>query len=139
MMKRLTALLMVLAFAGQILADGFACEMGDDHSAAEMSCCKKAKSADSSPVAMLCCQTVCGEPTSGTLGPQSEQGSQGMQVPAPLFTVQLLTSINTLLAELFPVSKGSTEPLIVKKRAADAIILQHNPPSVYLNNSTFLI
>ncbi len=140
MLKRFLALFVLLVFAGQTLAAGFECEkggMGD--SAAEMSCCRKAKSASSSPVAMLCCQTVCGEPTSGTPGPQSDQGHQGMQVPAPVFTAEILASINSLLAELFPVSKGSTEPLIVERRSADALILQLHPPAVYLNNSTFLI
>lgn len=138
MLKHFAALLIVLAFAGQILADGFACEKGG-HSAAEMSCCRKAKSADSSPVAMICCQTVCGEPTSGTPGPQSDSGSHRAQITAPVFTGQIIASINTLLTELFPVAERSTRSLIVEKRSADALILQLHPPAVYLNNSAFLI
>lgn len=140
MLKRLAAFFIALVFASQTLASGFECEKGGNgDSTAKMSCCRKAKSASSSPVAMLCCQTVCGEPLSGTPGPQSDQGHQGMQIPSPVFTAKTLASINSLLAEVFPVSKGPTNSSIFKRRSADAVVLQLNPPAVYLNNSTFLI
>lgn len=139
MLKHFVALFIIFVFAGQTLAGGFACLKGGGNSAAETACCEQAKSAAGSPVAAMCCQTVCGEPTSGTPGPQSDQPFQGMQIPSPVFTAQLIASINSLFAELFPVAKGSTEPLIVKRSSADALILKLHPPAVYLNNSTFLI
>lgn len=130
MFKRLAALFIVFTFASQVLAGGFVCDGGDEHdSAAEMSCCAQAKSANASPVAIMCCEMVCGEPTNNTSGPQSETPWQPQQVPAPPVTVDLKASFNTLLAAVSPSTKRST----------DGLPPDHDPPALYLHNSAFLI
>ena len=129
MLKRLAAFFIVLVFAGQTLAGGFACDGDGGHSAEEMACCKLAKSNAGATMAMLCCQTVCGEPTSGTPGPQSETPSHGQQVPAPSVADIPATAFHLLFATVHPLSK----------RSADALLLQLDPPALYLHNSTFLI
>ncbi len=129
MLKRLAAFFIVLVFASQTLAGGFACDGDGSDSAAEMACCKLAKSNAGATMAMLCCQTACGEPTSGTPGPQSETPSHGQQVPAPAVADLPTTSFHLLLAAVSPLSK----------RSADALLLRLDPPALYLHNSTFLI
>ena len=129
MLKRLAAFFIVLVFASQTLAGGFACDGEDSQSAGEMACCRLAKSNAGATMAMLCCQTACGEPTSGTPGPQSETPSHGQQVPAPIVADIPATSFHLLFAEVSPLSK----------RSADALLLRLDPPALYLHNSTFLI
>jgi len=117
-------------FASQTLAGGFVCSgAGDGKNSTEMACCAQAKSATSSPVAMLCCETVCGEPTSGMPGPQSETPGQSPQVPAPLVTITPIPTFESLFAV---VSLNS-------KRATDTLLQHHEPPVLYLHNSAFLI
>ncbi|MBA3440532.1 MAG: hypothetical protein H0T92_11750 [Pyrinomonadaceae bacterium] len=129
MFKRLITLFIVLLFASQSLAGGFVCD-GDEHkSAAEMSCCAQAKSAAGSPVAMLCCEIVCDEPTSGTPGPQSETAGQQPQVPAPPVAADSITTFYSLLPVGALKFKGST----------DALSEDPDPPALYLHNSVFLI
>ncbi len=129
MLKHFAALFIVLVFASQTLAGGYACSKSSNDSAVEMDCCAQAKSANSSPVAMLCCQTVCGEPTSGTPGTQSETLTHGQQIPAPPVADIQATSFHLLMAVVSPLSK----------RSADALLLRLDPPALYLHNSTFLI
>ncbi len=129
MLKRLAAFFIVLAFAGQTLAGGFACDGDGSDSAAEMACCKLAKSNAGATMAMLCCQTVCGEPTSGTPGPQSETPSHGQQAPAPSVADIPATPPHSLFATVSPLSK----------RSVDILLLRLDPPALYLHNSTFLI
>lgn len=129
MLKRLAAFFVVLVFASQTLAGGFTCDGDGSDSAAEMACCKLAKSSAGATMAMLCCQTACGEPTSGTPGPQSETPSHGQQLPAPPVVDLPVASFHLLLAAVSPLSK----------RSADALLLRLDPPALYLHNSTFLI
>lgn len=130
MLKHFTALFIVLVFAGQTFAGGFACENGGSHrSAAEMSCCEQAKSGAGVTTAMLCCQTVCGETTSGTPGPQSETVTHQQLVPVSALVAERATSFNLLLSAVLPLSK----------RSADALVLNLHSPALYLHNSTFLI
>ncbi len=129
MLKRFAAFLVVLIFASQTLAGGFACDSEGGHSAEEMACCRLAKSNAGATMAMLCCQTVCGEPISGTPGPQSETPSHGQQVPTPIVADIPATSFHLLFATVAPLSK----------RSADALLLRLDPPALYLHNSTFLI
>ena len=129
MLKRLAAFFIVLAFAGQILAGGFACDGDGQNSAAQMACCKLARSNAGATMAMLCCQTVCGEPTGGTPGPQSETPAHGQQAPAPADADIPATPFHLLIAPVSPLSK----------RSADALLLRLDPPALYLHNSTFLI
>ncbi|MCP9496784.1 MAG: hypothetical protein MSG64_20295 [Pyrinomonadaceae bacterium MAG19_C2-C3] len=131
MLKRLVALSIVLLFASQTLAGGFACNgASDGKNSNEMACCAQAKSAASSPVAMLCCETVCGEPTSGTPGPQSETPGQSPQVPAPLVTVTPIPTFESLLAAVIALNS---------KRTMDVLLERLDPPSLYLHHSAFLI
>ncbi len=131
MSKRLAALFIVLAFASQTLAGGFACDGDDRNSASGMACCAQAKSANPSPVAMLCCQTVCGEPTSEMPGPQSETPTGGQQVPAPPVAV-----IDNFVASLkLPLAIAAS----LYKDRADALLLDLDPPALYIRNSAFLI
>ncbi len=129
MLKRLAAFFIVLVFASQTLAGGFACDGDGSDSAAEMACCKLAKSNAGATMAMLCCQTACGEPTSGMPGPQSETPSHGQQVPAPTVADIPAISFHLLFAAVSPLSK----------RSADALLLRLDPPALYLHNSAFLI
>ncbi len=130
MLKRLAALFIVLAFAGQTLAGGFACDGGGSDSAAEMACCQLAKSDAGATTAMLCCQLVCGEPTSGgTPGTQSETPSRAQQVPAPAIADIPATPFHSLFAVAAPLSQ----------RSANALLLRLDPPALYLHHSTFLI
>ena len=129
MYKRLAALFIVLVFASQVMASGFVCDGGERDSAAEMSCCAQARSANASPVAVMCCEMVCNEPTSGTSGPQSETPGQPRQIPTPHVNVDLRASLNTLLAAVSPPTK----------RSADGLPPDHDPPALYLHNSAFLI
>lgn len=129
MFKRLAAFFIVLAFTSQTLAGGFNCDSDDRSSASEMACCAQAKSASASPVAVMCCQTVCGEPTSGTPGPQSETPTGAKQVPSPSVVDIPVATFKLLLAVAAPVSKDR----------ADALLLELDPPALYLHNSVFLI
>lgn len=129
MFKRLAAFFIVLAFASQTLAGGVACDSSDRSSASEMACCAQARSASASPVAIMCCQIVCGEPTSGTPGPQSETPTGGQQVPSPTVVDIPVATFKLLLAVIAPVSKDR----------ADALLLELDPPALYLHNSVFLI
>ena len=126
MLKYLTTLLIIFVLAGQSLAGEFACDKSANHGAAEMACCKQAKSATGSPAAMLCCQTVCGEETSGPLGLQSEASTSQHPVPAPAIIADLVISSHPIFAGcLFSKSAGA--------------LLNPSPPALYLHNSSFLI
>ncbi|MBA3713638.1 MAG: hypothetical protein H0W76_14485 [Pyrinomonadaceae bacterium] len=129
MLKRLAAFFVVLVIASQTLAGGFACDGDGGHNASEMACCKLAKSNAGATMAMLCCQIACGEPMSGTPGPQSETPSHGQQAPAPTVADIPSTPFHLLFAAVSPLSK----------KAADALHLRLDPPALYLHNSTFLI
>lgn len=131
MYKRFAALFILLAFATQTLAGGFACAAdGNYEGAAEMACCAQARSANASPVAMLCCQTVCGEPTSGTPGPQSETPGQSPQPPAPSLAVNHVPPVSVSLLAVVALNS---------KRATDGLLEHSDPPVLYLHNSAFLI
>lgn len=130
MLKRLVTFFIVLLFASQTLAGGFVCNgAGDGKNSNKMACCAQAKSAAASPVAMLCCETICGEPTSGMPGPQSETPGQTPQVPAPLVAVEPFQTFNLLLAVV----------ALNSKRTTDGLHKHSAPPVLYLHNSAFLI
>ena len=129
MFKRLVALFVVLAFASQTLASGFACGGNDRGSASGMACCAQAKSATPSPVAMICCRIVCGKLTSEMPGPQSETPISGSQVPPPVVVNNPVVSFNLL------------PPVVVtsSRYRSDASLLKLDPPPLYIYNSAFLI
>lgn len=126
MLKNLAALLIVFGLAGEILAGEFACDKSANLGAAEMACCEQAKSATSSAVATLCCQTVCGEEISGPLGLQSEARTSQHQVPAPAIVAHTVILSGPLFAgSNFSKSVGA--------------LLDPSPPALYLHNSALLI
>lgn len=130
MYKRFIALGIILIFASQILAGEFECAASGDHQGmAEMACCAQAKSAAASPVAMMCCEIVCGETTSGPPGPQSETPGRSPQVPAPAVASGPAIAFDLLLAVAVRDAKSM----------AYAFIQDHDPPALYLHNSAFLI
>lgn len=128
MLRRLGAILIVLAFATPTLAGGFVCGQGDHSSAGEMACCRLAKSLAASPTAVVCCEVVCGESTGGSLGTQSEKAAS-LQVPAPPVAPLRVDSFDSLLAVVIPVSL----------KASSTALLRRDPPALFLHNTAFLI
>lgn len=145
MLKRVAALLMVLLFAGQALAGGIvcgidaiskglshseeaSCSMQDMGECDGMACCLQGKSPTGAVVAMICCEVKCGESTSGaqfTFAPQT-------LAPAPSVVTIRLISLDAL-------SEVEASNAIVSVRSAENNLLHHDPPDLFLSNSTFLI
>lgn len=143
MLKRVAALLMILLFSGQAMAGGIVCGMdvankclnytdeaaclmqtagGDD----EMACCAQGKSPTGALAAMVCCEVKCGESTGGAqfnLAPQTP-------VPAPRVAAIRMVSLDAI---------GKTEAAAVSIKSAANKLLHHDPPDLFLSNSTFLI
>jgi len=134
---------MILLFAGQAMAGGIMCGAGaisnsfshtgeaacPMQSAArcdEMACCAQGKSPTGSLTAMLCCEVKCGESTGGA---QFDFASQ-TPVPAPR-----IVSVRAVLLD----AMGETETAVVSIKSAAYKLLHHDPPDLYLSNSTFLI
>ena len=129
MLHRLTALLIVFAFIGPVVAGGLACaESGGCHGMARMACCAMAKVPGASPAAMLCCQTVCGESTDDTPTAQPNTGAQQLDFTQPVTKVKVELSDRLFAAQL-----------AVSMRSAESSLLYHDPPVLYLHHSTFLI
>jgi hypothetical protein len=145
MLKRVAALLMILLFASQALAggivcgaraisDGFnqtdesACQMQSEGECdkGEMACCAQGKSPTGALAAMVCCEVKCGESTS------SAQFDFAPQTPIPAPRVISVHAV--LLAAM-----DETETAIVSIKSAAYKLLHHDPPDLYLSNSTFLI
>jgi hypothetical protein len=139
MLKRLAALLTLLAFAGQALAGGFVCGQdahksaskmaslakGGGGSSCEMACCVQGKSPAASPVAMVCCEVVCGEQSSGG---QFETAIPP-HLPAPLVAPHRIPSFDLLGAA----------GLAISFRSAESLLLDCDPPALFLHHSAFLI
>jgi hypothetical protein len=143
MLKRVAALLMILLFAGQALAGGVvcgvdaisksvnhtdeaACPMQSMGECDEMACCEQGKSPTGALTAMICCEVKCGESTGGA---QFDFAPQ-MFVPAPH-----AVSVRAILLD----AMGEAEIAVVSLRSASYKLLHHDPPDLYLSNSTFLI
>src|SRR4030095_4120159 len=143
MPKRIAALVFVLLFAGKALAGGAMCGVGaicksfnNPYEAAclmqsmsegdEMNCCARAKSPAGALAGMLCCEVKCGE------APGSAEFDFATQtlIPAPH-----VFSVRTILLD----AMGETETAVVSIKSADYKLLHHDPPDLYLFNSTFLI
>jgi hypothetical protein len=145
MSGRIAALIMVLVLSGQALAGGIACgvdalsnnlggktEMscpmqGQDGCEA-MACCTQGKSPTGSIVAMICCEVVCGEPTSG---------SQFNFTPQTLVFARPILSYRAIEFDLFGFDIDSAFSVFL--RSAESDLLSHDPPDLFLVNSTFLI
>jgi hypothetical protein len=139
MSKRITALVFVLLFAGKAMAGGAVCggaaicesfdSMGEAECLAqsmsegdEMACCKQEKSL----AGMLCCEVKCGESTDSA---EFDFAAQTL-IPAPRVIV-----VRTILLDAI----GEDETAVVSIKSAAYKLLHHDPPDLYLTNSTFLI
>jgi len=143
MLRRIAALIMVLMIAGQALAGGIACGLdalsnglggktemacpmhGQDDCEA-MACCAQGKSPTGALAAMICCEVKCGESTGGA------QFEFAPQTPVP---AQRVVSIRAVLLD----AMGEAETAVVSIKSAAYNLLHHDPPDLYLSNSTFLI
>ncbi|MGE0129212.1 MAG: hypothetical protein AB7U82_14140 [Blastocatellales bacterium] len=143
MLKRVAALLMILLFAGQALAGGIvcgidaissrfsqvdeaACSMQSMGECDEMACCLQGKSPTGSVVAMVCCEVKCGESTGGA---QLNFAPQSPALAPPVITIRLVS------LESFNAESSAT----VSFKWAESALLHHDPPDLFLSNSTFLI
>jgi hypothetical protein len=143
MLKRAAALLMVLLFAGQAMAGGIvcgveaisksfnhtdeaACPTQSEGECDETACCAQGKSPTGALTSMVCCEAKCGESTGGA---QFNFAPQNL-VPAPR-----VVSIRTVLLD----AMGEAETAVVSIKSAAYKLLHHDPPDLYLSNSTFLI
>ena len=143
MLKRVAALLMVLLFAGQAMAGGIvcgvdaiskslnhtdkaACPMQSEGECDESACCSQGKSPTGALAAMICCEVKCGESTGGA---QFNFVTQEL-IPAPR-----VVTIRTVLLD----AMGEAETAVVSIKSAAYKLLCHDPPDLYLSNSTFLI
>lgn len=125
MLKRLAAFFIVLAFASQTLAGVLMSGKIDRNGVCEMACCALAKSAVAMPMAMICCQTVCGESNAGL---QSEAAAQKQLTAPPVASHRTLA---------FNLSHPVAIPIFL--RSADAAFLHRDPPALFLQHSSFLI
>ena len=145
MLRRIAALIMVLIITGQALAGGIACgldafnngfggktemacpmqEQGDCES---MACCAQGKSPTGSVVAMICCEVVCGESTSGS---QFNFTPQTLAFAPPILRYRAV--------EFDSLSSDNDSAFSVFLRSAENDLLSNDPPDLFLVNSTFLI
>jgi hypothetical protein len=143
MPKRIAALVFVLLFASKALAGGAMCGVGaicksfnDPYEAAcltqsmsegdEMDCCAHEKSPAGALPGMLCCEVICGEATDSA---EFDSATQTL-IPAPR-----VFSVRTVLLD----AMGEAETAVVSIKSADYKLLHHDPPDLYISNSTFLI
>jgi hypothetical protein len=148
MLKRFAALLMILLFAGQAMAGGIVCgidaiskglnrpsESGEatcpmEKSGAcdDMACCRLGKSPTGAMGPMICCEVKCGESTGGA---QFDFTPLNL-APAPSLIVVRLVSLDAL-------SEAEASVAAASLRLAENDFLRHEPPSIFLQNSSFLI
>jgi hypothetical protein len=145
MLKRIAALLLVLLFAGQALAGGIvcgidaisnglsetdeaACPMRSAGECDEMACCAQGKSPTGALAAMICCEVKCGESTSGALFNF-----------APLTLTPAPPIVSIRFVSLDPVREIEASAAAISIKSAANNLLNHDPPDLFLSNSTFLI
>ncbi len=145
MLRRIAALIVVLVFTGQALAGGIvcgidarghglnsademACPMQSEGDCEEMACCAQGKSPTGSVVAMVCCEVICGESTGGA---QFNFTPQTLALAPPI--------VNYRPVGFDSLSSDTDSALSVFLRSAENDLLSHDPPDLFLVNSTFLI
>ncbi len=144
-LRRIAALIMVLMIASQALAGGIACGLdalsnclgdktemacpmhGQDDCEA-MACCARGKSPTGSVVAKICCEVVCGESTSGS---QFNFTPQTLAFAPPVLSYRAV--------EFQSLNSDTDSAFSVFLRSAENGLLSHDPPDLFLVNSTFLI
>lgn len=136
---------MVLLFTSQALAGGIvcsvdalsnglggetemACPMQGQDGCEAMACCAQGKSPTGSIVAMVCCEVVCGESTSGS---QFNFTPQTLAFAPPVLSYRAV--------EFDSLSSDTNSAFSVFLRSAENHLLSHDPPDLFLVNSTFLI
>ena len=144
MLKRVAALLMVLLFVGQALAGGIvcgidalsngfdsasemSCPMQREGDCDEMACCALGQSPTGSIAAMVCCEILCGESTSGALFNFTPQTA----AIAPSFIVIRIISLDAL--------SEAESSAAVSIKSAENNLLHHDPPDIFVSHSSFLI
>jgi hypothetical protein len=143
MTKRIAALVFVLLFASKALAGGAMCSVGaicksfnNPYEAAclmqsmsegdEMDCCARAKPPAGVLAGILCCEIKCGGATDSA---EFDSATQTL-IPAPhVFSVRAI-QLDAM---------GEAETAVVSIKSAGYKLLHHDPPDLYLFNSTFLI
>src|SRR5215475_5408830 len=143
MPKRITALVFVLLFASNALAGGAMCGVGaicrsfnNTYEAAcltqsmgegdERECCARAKSPAGARAGMRCYEVKCCEAADSA---EFDFATQAL-IPAPR-----IFSVRTILLD----AMGEAETAVVSIKSADYKLLHHDPPDLYISNSTFLI
>ena len=145
MLRRIAALIMVLIITSQALAGGIACgldainnslggktemasPMQGQGECESMACCAQGKSPTGSVVAMICCEVVCGESTGGA---QFNFTPQTLAFAPPILRYRAV-GFDSL-------SSDTDSAFSVFLRSAENNLLSHDPPDLFLVNSTFLI
>ncbi len=148
MPKHVTALILILLFAGQAPAGGSACGVGAisksfnhaDEAACpmlgaarydEMACCAQGVSPIDSAAAP-CCEAPC-----RCVAPYGESsgGAQFDFHPQTLIPAPRIVRIRAVLLD----AMGEAETAVVTIKSAAYKLLHQDPPDFYLSNSTFLI
>jgi len=145
MLRRIAALIVVLIITGQALAGGIACgidtfnnglgsnaemacPMQEPDGCGSMACCAQGKSPTGSIVAMICCEVVCGESTGGS---QFNFTPHTLAFAPPILRYRAV--------EFDSLSSDNDSAFSVFLRSAENDLLSHDPPDLFLVNSTFLI
>ena len=127
MLRRVAALVIILLLAGPALAGGIVCGLDAiGNSRDEMTCCLAGTSPTGSVLAMVCCEVKCGKSTGG---------SQFQYTQQALGLVRSVVTIRHISLDV----PGEVEATDVSVRSAERNLLHHDPPSLFLSNSTFLI
>jgi hypothetical protein len=144
LLKRVALSLLILLFAGQAMAGGIMCGVDaiskglnqsseaacpmEKSEECDMSCCKQGKSPTGSIVAMVCCEVKCGESTGGAL---FNFTPLMIALGPPVIVIRFVSLDST--------SEIEASLAAVSLRSAENDFLHHDPPDLYLQNSTFLI
>lgn len=123
---------MLLVITCQPVLGGIACGMeiinGNDGDMSNMACCTQGKSPTGSIVAQVCCETLCGESTSGS---EFDFTPQALTLSSPI--------INYRIADFYSLNSHSDSAFSAFFRSREDNILSQNPPDLFLSYSTFLI
>ncbi|HEY6404117.1 MAG TPA: hypothetical protein VI479_22040, partial [Blastocatellia bacterium] len=107
-------------------ADEAACLTQSMSEGGEMACCEQEESPAGALAGMICCDVICGESADS-----AEFGFAAQNlIPAPRLIV-----VRTILLDAI----GEAETATVSIKSANYNLLHHDPPDLYLFNSTFLI
>jgi hypothetical protein len=109
-------------------SDEVICPMEKSGYCDDMACCAQGKSPTGSIVVMICCEVKCGESSDGA---QFDFAPPNIAPSPPVVAIRLVSS-DTL-------SEAAASVTAVCLRSAENNFLCHDPPSLFLQNSAFLI